>query len=254
MKIDLNSDLGEHFGAWRRGDDAQMMSIVSSANVPCGFHAGDPLSLLRTLERAAEHDVVVGAHVAYPDLVGFGRRRMDIASADLEADVIYQIGALEALARTVGTEVRYVKPHGALYNTIADDERQAGAVISAILRVNPELILLGLAGTPLIEQARAAGLEVVAEAFADRSYEPDGRLTSRSEPGSVLYDAEAVAGRMRRLVLEGVIEARDGSEITVSAESICVHGEAGEAAGIAGAIRRELTAAGVTIAPFVDRH
>ncbi|MFZ2238181.1 MAG: 5-oxoprolinase subunit PxpA, partial [Gordonia amarae] len=158
MRIDLNSDLGEHYGAWRMGDDAAMLEIVTSANVACGFHAGDPVSVLSTVRAAADLGVAVGAHIAYPDLVGFGRRPMTPSAAELEADVIYQIGALQALAKVAGTGVRYVKPHGALYNTIAFDEAQAAAVIGAVKAVDPDLALVCLASSPLVDQVRAAGL------------------------------------------------------------------------------------------------
>ena len=167
--MDLNSDLGESFGAWRMGDDAAILRIVTSANVACGFHAGDPAGILATLRGAVAHGVAVGAHVSYPDLVGFGRRNMDVTSAELQADVMYQIGALQGLATAAGTRVRYVKPHGALYNTIAHDERQAKAVIAAVRAVDPTLVLVALAGAPLVQWAREAGLAVVGEAFADRA-------------------------------------------------------------------------------------
>ena len=210
--MDLNSDLGESYGAWRMGDDAAMLAIVSSANVACGFHAGDPLTILATLREAAARGVAVGAHVSYPDRVGFGRRRMDVAPAELTADVIYQIGALQGLAAAAGTRVRYVKPHGALYNTIADDAVQADAVIAGIRAIDPSLVLMALAGAPILERARAAGLRVVAEAFADRAYTPTGALVSRREPGAVLHDPDEVAARMLRLATDGVIEAADGSD------------------------------------------
>jgi len=248
--IDLNSDLGEGYGAWRMGDDAAMLGIVSSANVACGFHAGDPLTILATLRGAAQNGVVVGAHVSYPDRVGFGRRPMDVTPEELTADVIYQIGALQGLAAAAGTRVRYVKPHGALYNTIAQDARQAGAVIRAILTVDPSLILMGLAGAPVLEQARAAGLATVAEAFADRAYRPDGQLLSRREPGAVLHDPNLVAARMVRLAQEGVVEAVDGSTLCLAADSICVHGDSPDAVAMARAIRVALTRQGVTIASF----
>lgn len=250
MRIDLNSDLGEHFGAWRMGDDVAMLDIVTSANVACGFHAGDPTSIRETVRLAAERGVAVGAHVAYPDLVGFGRRAIEIASADLEADVIYQIGALDALARVSGTRVSYVKPHGALYNTIAHDERQAAAVISAILAVDPALPLVALAGSPLVEQARSAGLTVVTEAFADRAYATDGSLVSRGIAGAVLHDAELVAARVVRLATHGLIESSDGTDITVQADSICVHGDSAGAVQLARAVRDALTGHGVEIRAF----
>ena len=252
MHIDLNSDLGESLGAWTMGDDAAMLAIVSSANVACGFHAGDAAGILRTLRSAAERGVVVGAHVAYPDLAGFGRRNMDVASADLQADVIYQIGALQALARVAGTTVRYVKPHGALYNTIAHDERQARDVITAIRAVDPGLVLVALAGAPLIGWAREAGLRVVAEAFADRAYTPQGTLVSRRDKGAVLHDADAVAARMLRLAREGVVTAIDGSTVAIQADSICVHGDSPGAVEMARQVRAVLEQAGVAVRSFVD--
>lgn len=250
--IDLNSDLGESLGQWRMGDDDTMLGIVTSANVACGFHAGDPAGILRTLKAAADNGVAIGAHVAYPDLVGFGRRAMDIASEDLRADVIYQIGALQGLARAAGTRVSYVKPHGALYNTIARDERQARAVIEAMLAVDPSLVLMTLAGTPLTGWAREAGLNTVAEAFADRAYESDGSLVSRREPDAMLHDAEVVAERMLRLVREGVVESREGIDVTVAADSICVHGDSPDAVALAQAVRSRLVAAGIELRAFVD--
>ncbi|WP_410216357.1 LamB/YcsF family protein [Paracoccus sp. (in: a-proteobacteria)] len=250
MQIDLNSDLGEGFGAWRMGDDAAMLAIVSSANVACGFHAGDPRGLLETLREAARRGVAVGAHVSYPDRVGFGRRAMDVPSDELTADVIYQIGALQGLARAAGTRVSYVKPHGALYNTIAEDARQADAVIAGILSVDPALVLMGLAGASILDRAMTAGLRVVAEAFADRAYTPDGSLMSRAHPNAVLHDLDEVAGRMLRLATEGVIEAADGSTLTLRADSICVHGDSPGAVAMASRVRSALLDRGVSIAPF----
>jgi UPF0271 protein len=252
MNIDLNSDLGESLGAWRMGDDEAMLGIVSSANVACGFHAGDAAGILSTLRGAARRGVVVGAHVAYPDLAGFGRRNMDVASADLQADVIYQIGALQALAAAAGTTVRYVKPHGALYNTIVHDERQARDVIAAIRTIDPSLVLVGLAGSPLLGWARATGLRTVAEAFADRAYTAQGSLVSRREKGAVLHDAHEVAARMLRLVTEGVVEAIDGSTVRIEAESLCVHGDSPGAVAMAADVRALLERSGVTIASFVS--
>ena len=250
MKMDLNSDLGESLGAWRMGDDAAMLGIVSSANVACGFHAGDAAGILRTLREAAARGVVVGAHVAYRDLVGFGRRNMDVESADLVADVVYQIGALQGLAKAAGTTVRYVKPHGALYNTIAHDERQARDVIAALRAVDPGLVLVALASSPLIGWARAAGLRVVAEAFADRAYTPSGALVSRREKGAVLHDAQQIAERMLRLVREGAVEAIDGSTVRIEADSICVHGDSPDAVAIARRLRERFEQEGVAIASF----
>ena len=248
--MDLNSDLGEGYGAWRMGDDAAMLAIVSSANVACGFHAGDPLTILSTLREAAQRGVAVGAHVSYPDRVGFGRRKMDVPPAELEADVVYQIGALQGLAAAAGTRVTYVKPHGALYNTIAEDAAQADAVIAGIRAVDPTLILMALAGASILGRARAGGLTVVAEAFADRGYTAAGALVSRRDPGAVLHDPEQVAERMLRLATEGTIEAADGSLLHLDAQSICVHGDNPAAVAMARRIRDRLVAAGVAIAPF----
>ncbi|WP_122434050.1 LamB/YcsF family protein [Pseudomonas viridiflava] len=248
--IDLNSDLGESFGAWSMGDDAAILEVVSSANVACGFHAGDPAGILRTLEAAAARDVAVGAHVAYPDLVGFGRRNMDVPAEQLTADVIYQIGALQGLARSAGTTVTYVKPHGALYNTIAGDPVQAAAVIQAILRIDPQLKLVCLANSKLLGWARDAGLTCVSEAFADRAYTAKGTLVSRSRPGAVLHDVELITARMLRLVRDGVIEAEDGSLIELEADSICVHGDSPGAVNIAHALKQRLLEAGVNIRAF----
>ena len=248
--IDLNSDLGESLGAWSMGDDAAMLDIVSSANVACGFHAGDPAGILATLKAAHARGVSVGAHVAYPDLLGFGRRNMDVASADLVADVIYQIGALQGLAQAAGTRITYVKPHGALYNTIAHDSAQALDVITAIRDVDANLALVALAGSPLVRWAQDAGLRVIAEAFADRAYTPQGALVSRREKGAVLHDSALVARRMLRLVRDGVVEAIDGSLARVQAQSICVHGDSPGAVEMARAVRMALESDGVVVRSF----
>jgi UPF0271 protein len=236
--IDINSDLGESFGAWSMGDDDAMLDIVTSANVACGFHAGDPAGILRTLKAAAARQVSIGAHVSYPDKVGFGRRNMDVARDELTADVIYQIGALQGLAQAAGTRISYVKPHGALYNTIAHDRRQALAVIAAIRVVDPGLVLVALAGSSLIELAREEGLTCVAEAFADRAYTPEGTLVSRREPGAVLHDPQLIGQRMLRLVEEGTLEA------------ICVHGDSPAAVAMARELRRVLEQANMQLQPF----
>ena len=241
--VDLNSDLGESFGQWTMGNDDAVLEIVSSANIACGFHAGSPDGILKTLKAAKQHNVAIGAHVAYPDLVGFGRRNMDIASDELTADVIYQIGALQGLAKAV-------KPHGALYNTIAHDKRQALAVIDAILSIDPQLILVALAGSPLIELAKEKGLRVIAEAFADRAYHSDGTLVSRKKEGAVLHDPKLVAQRMLRLVQEGGIESIEGIFTTIQADSICVHGDSPDAVALAKSVKEILINHGVSIKPF----
>lgn len=248
--VNINSDLGESFGPWVMGNDAEVLKIVRSANVACGFHAGDPAGMLATLKAAQARGVVVGAHVAYRDLAGFGRRNMDVASSDLVADVIYQIGALQGLARAAGTVVKYIKPHGALYNTIAQDRRQAADMINAIKAIDPSLVLMALAGSPLIAWARDAGLSVVAEAFADRGYTPQGALVSRREKGAVLHDEKLIAERMLTLVRDGVIEAVDGSQVRVEADSICVHGDSPGAVAIARQLRLRFEQEGVQIASF----
>ena len=252
MTIDLNSDLGESFGPWQMGDDVSMLEIVTSANIACGFHAGDPAGILSVLKEAARRGVSVGAHIGYRDLVGFGRRNMDPSSAELVGDTIYQIGALQGLAWAAGTTVRYVKPHGALYNTIAHDERQAADVIAGIKAIDPSLILMALAGAPIVEWAREAGLTVVCEAFADRPYNADGSLVSRRLPGAVIHDPEVVAARVLRMVTEGKIAAVDGVDIAFDAQSICIHGDNPAAVTLARVLREKLLANGVALTAFAD--
>lgn len=248
---DLNADLGESFGTWVLGDDEAMLGVVTSANVACGFHAGDATTIRRTVALAAERGVVVGAQVGYRDLAGFGRRRIDVAPADLTADVLYQLGALEAMCRVSGTRVAYVKPHGALYTTAAVDEGQARAVVDAVVAYDPGLPVLGLPGSVLLRVAEEAGVPTVAEAFADRGYTRDGHLVPRSAPGAVLHGADEVAARVVRLVTEGTVVAADGSVVRVDARSVCTHGDTPGAVEIARAVRRGLEDAGVVIAPFV---
>ncbi|MER9203853.1 LamB/YcsF family protein [Mesorhizobium sp. M0933] len=251
-RVDLNSDLGESFGPWPMGDDQSMLSLVTSANIACGFHAGDPAGILSVVREAARRGVSVGAHVGYRDLVGFGRRNMDPTSEELIGDVVYQIGALEGLARAAGTAVRYVKPHGALYNAIAHDARQAADVIEAIKAIDTSLALMALSGAPIVTQARAAGLRVICEAFADRAYNADGSLVSRRLPGAVIHEPEPVAARMLRLVKEGRITAVGGTEIELEAESICVHGDTPAAVSIARAVRDALVSNDVELKSFTD--
>ncbi|MFE6997885.1 LamB/YcsF family protein [Microbacterium sp. NPDC057659] len=248
--IDLNSDLGENVPDRVVSDDESMLAIVTSANVSCGFHAGSPEGIRRTLAAAVAHGVTIGAHPGYRDYENFGRTKVDIDSATLQAHVEYQLGALAGLTKAVGGAVAYVKPHGALYNTIARDERQAKDVVAAIRAIDPSLVLLGLAGGVVLDVAERAGLQVAAEAFADRAYLPDGQLVSRTEEGSVLHDASAVAERMLRLAESGVIRAVDGTDVRVEAQSICVHGDSEGSIAMAAETRRLLEASGVTIAPF----
>ncbi len=248
--VDLNADLAEGYGVWELGDDNAMLDIVTSANLACGFHAGNPVGLARTCRAAAERGVRIGAQVGYFDLAGFGRRRIEVPPAELTADVVYQIGALQALARAAGSELSYVKPHGALYNTIVDDAGQARAVAEAVHAADPGLPVLGLAGSVFFTEAQRLGLRTVTEAFADRAYLPDGRLVPRQEAGAVLHDAERIAERVLSMVDRGTVEAIDGSVITVAVESVCVHGDSPGAVGIATAVRDRLLASGIDLAAF----
>ena len=248
--MDLNSDLGEGYGRWTLGDDAAMLEVVTSANVACGFHAGDPATIDRTVRTAVERGVAVGAQVSYPDLVGFGRREIDVPPGDLTADVLYQLGALEAFARAAGSRVRYVKPHGALYNRIARDPVQAAAVVEAIRRYDPGLPLLTLPGSAAAAAAAEAGIEAVGEGFADRAYSGDGRLVSRREPGAVLDDPGLVAARAARMATEGRVGTVDGGEVAVEVRSLCVHGDTPGAVELARAVRAALEEAGVALGAF----
>lgn len=248
--MDLNSDLGEGYGRWALGDDAAMLEVVTSANVACGFHAGDPATIDRTVRTAVERGVAVGAQVSYPDLVGFGRREIDVPPDELTADVLYQVGALEAFAKAAGSRVRYVKPHGALYNRIARDPVQAAAVVEAIRRYDPALPLLTLPGSVAVEAAGEAGVPSVAEGFADRAYTREGRLVSRREPGAVLHDPEQVAARAVVMATEHRVETADGTQVAVEVRSLCVHGDTPGAVDLARAVRTALEHAGITLEAF----
>jgi 5-oxoprolinase (ATP-hydrolysing) subunit A len=248
--IDLNSDVGESFGNWKMGDDAAIFRSVSSANVACGFHAGDPSTIAQTCRDAVAAGVTIGAHVGYRDLAGFGRRFLDCSPTELADDVLYQLGALQALAQAAGARIRYVKPHGALYNTIVHHEAHAQAVVDAVRAFGGDLPLLLLPGSVALAKAASAGLRGVAEAFADRAYNPDGTLVSRREPGAVHHDADLVVANMVRLAQTGKITAVDGSIVRVEAESICVHGDTPGAVAMAAAVRAGLESAGVTVRSF----
>jgi 5-oxoprolinase (ATP-hydrolysing) subunit A len=248
--IDLNSDLGENTADRVVSDDDAMLGIVSSANVSCGFHAGSPEGIRATLADAVRRGVVIGAHPGYRDYEGFGRETRDVESGTLQAEIEYQLGAIIGLARAVGGRVRYVKPHGALYNRIVHDAEQARAVVDAVRAIDPALVVLGLPGAEVLAQAERAGLATAAEAFADRAYAPSGALLPRTAPGAVLHDPQTVATRMLRLAREGVIEAADGSLVRVRADSICVHGDSPGAIAIARAVRGALESEGIRIAPF----
>ena len=248
--VDLNADLAEGFGIWTLGDDDAMLDIVTSANLACGFHAGNPVGLARACRAAAARGVRIGAQVGYFDLAGFGRRRIEVAPEELRADVIYQIGALQALARAAGTTLGYVKPHGALYTTIVTDSDQARAVAEAVHASDPTLPVLGLAGSVFFTEARRLGLRTVAEAFADRAYQPDGQLISRSDAGAVLTDPAQIAERVLSMVTTGSVTAVDGSVVAIEVESVCVHGDSPDAVTIAGAVRERLLAEGIELAAF----
>lgn len=250
MQIDLNSDLGEGYGIWTLGEDDGLLDVVTSANVACGFHGGDPSIMRRVCLRAAERGVRIGAQVGYHDLAGFGRRPMDVPANELTDEVIYQIGALDAFARVAGSRVSYVKPHGALYNTCVTDEVQAQAVVRAVRDIDSSLPVLGLPGSELLRAAEAAGLPTVNEAFADRAYDAAGHLVSRRQEGSLITDPKAVVARCLRLVSEGRLTAIDGAQVSVTAESLCVHGDTPGALRLARRVRDALTEAGVQLAPF----
>jgi len=248
--IDLNSDLGEGFGVWRLGDDEALLEVVSSANAACGFHAGDPPTMRAVARRAAAAGVVVGAQVSYRDLAGFGRRRIDIAPDELTDDVLYQIGALDAFCRVAGDRVRYVKPHGALYNTTVDDETQAGAVVRAVQEYDDSLPVLGLPQSALLRLAEAAGLRAVPEGFVDRGYTPDGHLVPRSSPGALVTDEDAVVARALLMAQTATVVAVDGSELHMPVRSLCVHGDTPGAVLLARRVRAALEAVGMTPTPF----
>ncbi|WP_225754325.1 LamB/YcsF family protein [Actinotalea sp. Marseille-Q4924] len=249
--MDLNSDVGESFGAWRMGDDTAVLPHVSSANVACGFHAGDPPTARTTCALAARHGVVVGAHVSYRDLAGFGRRFLDVEPAELTDEVVYQIGALQALARSAGTAVRYVKPHGALYNAIVHHEQHAAAVVRAVVEVDPTYPLLALPGSAVGRLAERAGLRVVLEAFPDRGYTADGRLVPRTAAGAVLHEPADVASRAVRIAVDGTVPTADGGTVRLDVESLCVHGDTPRAVAVAAATRAALDAAGVPVSGFL---
>lgn len=250
MRIDLNADLGESYGVWRLGDDEAMLDIITSANVACGFHAGDAATLASTCRAAAARGVRIGAQVSYRDLAGFGRRFIDVQPEDLTAEVIYQIGALQALAKAAGSAVSYVKPHGALYNAIVTHRDQAQAVAAAVHAVDPGLPVLGLADSAFFSAAREVGLRTVPEAFADRAYRPDGQLVSRRERNAVLQDVATISDRVASMVMAGRVDAVDGSTIPIEVQSVCVHGDSPGAVQIARAVRDRLVDEGVEIRPF----
>ena len=248
--MDLNADVGQSFGSWSMGDDASMLRLVSSANVACGFHAGDPLTMLDSCRAAFDLDVRVGAHVGYPDLAGFGGRALDMSFDELFGDVLYQLGALDGVAHAVGASVDYVRPHGALYDRLVRDTEQAEAVVAAVHAYDPGLPVLGLPGSAWLTLAEEAGHPVFREAFVDRAYNPDGTLVPRSQEGAVLQDSDDAVAQAVRLATRGEVVAHDGTVVAVEADSLWIHGDTPEALAMAGAVRKGLERAGVEIQAF----
>lgn len=249
-QVDLNCDMGESFGAYRIGNDEAILPYITSVNIACGFHAGDPATMKKTVRRALDHEVAIGAHPGLPDLQGFGRRNMAISPQEAYEYVVYQIGALHAFVRAEGGVMQHVKPHGALYNMAAVDGKLAEGIAEAVYRVNPELILVGLAGSQLIEMGKKAGLRVKSEVFADRTYQQDGTLTSRSQPDALITDEEVAASQVIRMVKEGKVMTRQAKDIDIAAETICIHGDGPHALAFARRIRASLEAAGIVVQPM----
>ena len=247
---DLNSDLGESFGAYKIGQDDQIIPLVSSVNIACGWHAGDPLVMQKAVALAKQYGVSVGAHPGFPDLMGFGRRNMNVTPAEVKAYIQYQVGALSAFCRAAGVKLHHVKPHGAMYNMAGADGRLARAVAEAVAEIDDSLILLSLSGSEMIRAADAVGLPSASEVFADRAYEEDGSLRARSKPDAVIHDEAECAARVLRMVTEGKVTAVTGRDIDIRADSICVHGDSPEALLFVRRIRETLKNGGVTIKPF----
>lgn len=250
MKIDLNADLGESFGAWRMGMDEALMPYITSANVACGFHAGDPLVMAKTVELVKKAGTALGAHPGFPDLSGFGRRNMTCSPQEVKAMVQYQTGALSAFAAAAGIRLEHVKAHGALYNMAAKDECLAAAIAEGVAEVDSRLILLAMSGSCMIKAGQAAGLKTASEVFADRAYQPDGTLVPRSQPGAVIHDKEEVIRRTLKMIREGLAETPNGQPVPVRAESVCLHGDNPAAIELAKSIREALAAEGIETVPL----
>jgi UPF0271 protein len=247
MRVDLNADVGESFGAWKLGQDPALMPHITSANIACGFHAGDPGVMRATVALAQEHDVAVGAHPGFPDLAGFGRRELQVSPRDVEDFVVYQVGALAGIAAAQGVRLQHVKPHGALFNMAVRDAALADAIARATTLIDRSMILFGLPGSELIAAGRRAGLRTACEVFADRAYEPDGTLVSRQRAGAVIDDPDVVLKRVVRMVREKAVDAIDGSTVALEVDTICVHGDTPGAADLAARIRKALTNAGIEV-------
>ena len=247
-RIDFNCDMGESFGMYKMGFDEEVIKHITSANIACGFHAGDPMWMRHTVELAEAHGVAIGAHPSFPDLNGFGRRNMVVSPTEAKNDVTYQVGALQAF--TASKKLQHVKPHGAMYNMAVNDESLAQAICESVMDVDPQMILVALAGSRWIDIAEDMGMKVAREIFADRALNPDGTLVSRSQPGSVIHDTNEVVERSLRMVTEGKATAISGEEIDVQADSLCLHGDTPGAVEMAAELKRELEAAGVEILPL----
>jgi UPF0271 protein len=245
--IDLNCDMGEGFGAWSMGQDEALLELVTSANIACGYHAGDPATMMRVVRLAVAKGVAVGAHPSLPDLQGFGRRTMAISPEEARGMTLYQMGALEAFARAAGGRLSHVKAHGALYNMAAKDRRLADAIASAVRDFDPSLILVGLSGSELIKAGRALGLTCASEVFADRGVEPDGSLTPRGQPGAMIEDEDLAVARVLRMVREGKVAGRDGVDVAIQADTVCIHGDQPKALAFARRLREALEQAGVEV-------
>jgi len=250
VKIDINCDMGEGFGSYKIGEDEKIIRFITSANIACAFHAGDPMVMARTVALAKENGVAIGAHPGYPDLLGFGRRNLETFPGEIRNYLLYQLGAMSAFARSVGIGLQHVKPHGALYNHAAKDEKAAAEIVGAVKAFDPELILYALPGSVCAEMARQAGLRVAQEAFPDRAYTRDGQLAPRKLPGAVIHDPEKVRERVLRLVRTGTLISIEGEEISLQADTLCVHGDTPGACDLAREIRQALEAAGIEVSAF----
>lgn len=250
VKVDLNADLGESFGAYKIGNDEQILPLITSANVACGYHAGDPLVMQKTVRLAAENGIAIGAHPGFPDLMGFGRRNIACSPAEAKAYVLYQLGALDAFCRANGAKLKHVKPHGALYNMAAKDKALAAAICEAVAEFDSSLFFLGLSGSEMIAAARETGLQAVSEVFADRAYEENGTLVARTKPGAMIADEEEAIARVVRMVTQGTVTALSGKEIAIEADSVCVHGDGEKALLFVKKIRAALAENGVALAPI----
>lgn len=249
LKIDLNCDMGESFGAWRMGSDAALMDFVSSVNIACGFHAGDPSVIRKTVETAIEKNVAVGAHPSFPDLQGFGRRAMSLSPAEVFDLVLYQVAAVKGICEALGGRLHHVKPHGALYNQAAKDKNLAAAIAKAVKAIDKNLIFYGLSGSVLISEAEKAGLKTASEVFADRTYAADGSLTPRTEPNALIHDSETAISQVLQMITEKSVTATGGEKVPIRAETVCIHGDGENALEFARKIKEKLTENGIKIHP-----